>query len=337
MPNPTHSLLATARAWLRDGRRVAVAVVIETWGSSPRPAGSLLVVDHRGAFEGSVSGGCIEAEVVSEALDVLEDGAPRTLDYGIGDDTARAAGLACGGRLRVHVRVLEDPAVVDELLRGPPAALVFRLADPGQAVVRGDSGTGSLDLTPREDTALAAAVAAGHSGLLAAPAGDAFALVVTPPLRLLIVGAVHITQSLVPMAAQVGFAVTVVDPRPAFAAPRRLPGAEIRQVATGPGIAGLVPDERTAVVCLTHDPELDDPALAAALASPAFYIGALGSRRSHAGRLERLRRRGFDDGALARIQGPVGLDLGGRQPEEIALAISAELVAARYGRVPARP
>ncbi len=332
----TPHLLATARAWLRDGRRVALAVVIETWGSSPRPVGSLLVVDHRGAFEGSVSGGCIEAEVVSEALDVLEEGAPRTLDYGISDGTARAAGLACGGRLRVHVRVLEGLEVLEDLLRNPPAALVFHLTERRQAVVRGEGVTGDLELAPTERPAVEAALAAGHSALAATTAGDTFALVVTPPRRLLVVGAVHITQSLIPMAAGVGFAVTVVDPRPAFASAQRLPGADVRQVATGPGITGLCPDDRTAVVSLTHDPALDDPALAAALASPAFYIGALGSRRTHAGRLERLRQRGFDDRALARIHGPVGLDLGGRQPAEIALAITAELVAARYGKVPSR-
>jgi len=336
MPNPIHPLLATARAWLRDGRRVALAVVIETWGSSPRPVGSLLVVDQRGAFEGSVSGGCIEAEVVSEALDVLEDRTPRTLEYGISDDTAHAAGLACGGRLRVHVRMLEDLAMLEDLLRNPPAALVFHLTERRQTVLRGNGGAAAVELDPAERAAVEAAMAAGHSALLATTAGDIFALVVTPPLRLLVVGAVHITQSLVAMATGVGFAVTVVDPRPAFASPRRLPGVDVRQVAPGPGIAGLAPDEHTAVVSLAHDPALDDPALAAALASPAFYIGALGSRRSHAGRLERLRRRGLDDAALARIHGPVGLDLGGRQPAEIALAITAELVAARYGKEPSR-
>lgn len=327
-------LLTTACGWLAAGSPVALATVIETWGSSPRPLGSLLAVRGDGVFAGSVSGGCLEPEVVSEALDVLETGTPRLLDYGVSDAQAWAAGLACGGRLRVQVRPVADAGLLQRLAAAAPAALVHALEGDAVALVTATGVEGDLALDDDTLAAVREAIAADRSTLLPTAAGAAFALVLSPPLRLIVVGAVHITESLVPLAREVGFEVTVVEPRPAFAAAARLPGVAVVGGRPERALAELVPDSRSAVVTLTHDPQLDDPALVQALASPAFHVGALGSTRSHARRLERLRARGLDDAELARIKGPVGLPLGGRRPPEIALSIVAELVAARYARLP---
>lgn len=172
-----------------------------------------------------------------------------------------------------------------------------------------------------------AALRADRSGAVETPEGRVFLQVFNPPLRLLIVGAVHIAQPLARMAALAGYAVTVIDPRRAFASAERFPGVDLVTDWPDEALDRLAPDGRTAVVTLTHDPKLDDPALASALNSGCFYIGALGSRKTHAARLERLRRQGFGEGALARIHGPVGLDIGARSPAEIAIAILAEITA----------
>ena len=333
---PDHTLLTAAATWLDQGWRVAVATVIATWGSSPRPVGSLLVVRGDGAFEGSVSGGCIETAVVSEALDLLQDGEPpRVLDVGVTNREAWEAGLACGGRLRVQVRAVTDPAPLRALVEQAPAALVHGLAFPAGAVVSDAGVTGDLELDDLQLAAVRAAIAADRSTVLDTRRGEVFALVQNPPLRLIVVGAVHIAQALVPLARTVGFQVTVVDPRGAFATAARMPGVALVEAWPGEALADLHLDARTAVITLTHEPRLDDAALEHALHSPAYHIGSLGSRRTHAARLERLRRRGISEADLGRIKGPVGLPLGGRRPEEIALSIVAELVAARHGRLAA--
>ena len=209
-----------------------------------------------------------------------------------------------------------------------PVAVVTRLADGAQMLLDTDDATGDFDLDAAQRDTLRELWVSGRSGPLDA-AGDVFARIYAPAPRLVIVGAVHITQALAPMAAMAGYEVTIIDPRSAFASPTRFPATAIIGKWPDEAMAHLAPDAQTAVVTLTHDPKLDDPALATALVSPAFYIGALGSSLTHKKRLARLSELGLE-AELGRIHAPVGLDLGGRFPTEIAVAILAEIIRVRY-------
>jgi xanthine dehydrogenase accessory factor len=223
-------------------------------------------------------------------------------------------------------------AIADRLLAaraaGEPVVLATVLNGGDQRVLALVGKAGSKDLDPAIAEAARAAILADKSRVIDCAAGRVFLNVFNPPLRLAVVGAVHIAQALAPMAARTGFAVTVVDPRGAFATAERFPGVALDDAWPDEAMARWRPGLRSAVVTLTHDPKLDDPALAAALRSDAFYIGALGSRKTHAGRLERLAAQGFPAAELARIHGPVGLDIGAVSPAEIAISILADIVAA---------
>lgn len=307
---------ALALDWHRSGAGAVIATVVETWGSAPRRAGSQLVVNLAGHMMGSVSGGCVEGAVVLEAMEVLGEagGAPRLLEFGVSDDDAFAVGLACGGRIRVLVeRVGRD--VSTEVLQGLVAA---RAAKTPVAYVTSVSQGG-----PRLDFAGAygARFRADRSGL--EEDGDTFVAIHNPPLRLIVVGGVHIAQLLLPMAAAAGYACALIEPRPAFGSPERFEGVEILDDWPDEAMAALAPDSRSAVVTLTHDPKLDDPAIVAALRSDCFYLGCLGSKRTHAKRVARLEGAGVVD--LARIHAPVGLDIGAKNPAEIAISIMGQI------------
>ena len=213
-----------------------------------------------------------------------------------------------------------------------PVALVTSLEDGRQAIVReDDSPAGELRLSEVQLAEVRKALSADKSRTLDSADGNLFAQVHNPPPRLLLVGAVHISQALAPMAAMAGYGVSVIDPRRAFATDERFPGIDMRGDWPDEAMAELKPDRRTAVVTLTHDPKLDDPALQAALRSPAFYVGALGSRKTHAARLERLAAAGFSAQEAARIHGPVGLAIGALSPAEIAVSVLAQITAVRRG------
>ena len=325
-------VLQRAAEWLGENKGVALATVVGTWGSSPRPPGSMLAVEEGGAFMGSVSGGCVEGAVVTEAQDVIAGGPPKVLDYGVSDEQAWEVGLACGGELKVFLERALPAEILRGLVEDRPAALVSHLASGAYAVVRPDAVDGELDLAPETVEEVRLALRDNRGTAIEDADGPVFARVFNPPLRMIIVGAVHISQSLAPMAALAGFDVTVVDPRGAFATVERFPGVTLSRQWPDEALAALVPDSRTAVVTLIHDPKLDDPALEAALRSDVFYIGALGSRKTHAKRLERLRAQGFGDEDLARIYGPAGFDLGGRASSEIAVAVLAEAIATSHGK-----
>ncbi len=299
-------LLATARAWLGAGEQAALATVTRTWGSAPRRVGSHMLVRADGLFEGSVSGGCVEGEVLATAQQLARSGGFRLLRFGVANETAWQVGLACGGEIEVLVQALDDSAF--------PPALLDRIAE---------ARAGGRAL------ALATDLATGRTH--EAAEGD-FVRRYDPPLRLLLTGAVHIAQALVPMAASLGYAVSLVDPRGAFAAGPRFAGIAVDSRWPDEAMADWKPDAASAVVTLTHDPKLDDPALEAALNSDAFYIAALGSRKTHAARRERFAARGFDAAALDRIHGPAGLPIGAANPAEIALSIAAEMVQAFRAR-----
>lgn len=303
--------------WHRAGRGVAIATVVQTWGSAPRAVGSQLVIDADGAMEGSVSGGCVEGAVIVDAMEALDDGKPRVLEFGVSDDEAFAVGLACGGEIKVLVEpvgaalpvpVLE--ALVDARANTAPVAYVTDLETGGGSLAGPDAYPDRFRLD--------------RSGV--EEDGRTFVAVHNPPLRMIIVGAVHIAQPLVTMARACGYAPVVIDPRGAFGSEARFPGETIVDDWPDEAIAALKPDARTAVVTLTHDPKLDDPAIQAALRSDVFYLGCLGSTRTHAKRVARLQEAGFSQAEIARIHAPVGLDIGGRQPAEIAVSIMAEVI-----------
>ena len=294
-------LLDRAAAWAADGHRLALATVVQTWGSAPRRIGSLLLVRDDGLFEGSVSGGCVEGAVIAAALARIAKGGGELLRFGVADETAWAVGLACGGEIAVLVQAVDDS--------GFPAALFQRLADARAA---GEAVTLAADFA--------------HGRTQEGATGD-FVHRFDPLRRLLLVGAVHIAQALAPLAATLGFIPSIVDPRGAFAAGPRFAGFAVDDRWPDEALAAWKPDSATAVVTLTHDPKLDDAALVQALRSPAFYIAALGSRKTHAARLERLSAMDFSAEELARIHGPAGLSIGAANPAEIALSVAAQMVA----------
>lgn len=206
-----------------------------------------------------------------------------------------------------------------------PAALVTRLEDGSQCLVLGEGSEGALSVGPDTLSAARNALRDDKPGMIETPDGKLFVQVFNPPKRMILVGAVHISQALAPMAKVAGYEVTIVDPRGAFATEERFPGVTLNDEWPGEALEALAPDSRTAIVTLTHDPKLDDPALHAALRSQAFYVGSLGSRKTHAARLERLDEAGFDAQAKARIHGPIGLAIGAKSPAEIAVAILAQV------------
>ncbi len=336
-------ILADVERWQTEGRGIAVATVVETWGSAPRPAGGKLGLTSDGRISGSVSGGCVENAVVEAGKKTLSTGKPQLLHYGVSDDTAWSVGLACGGSLDIFVERL-DPAifspVADALHRQKPVAVATVIRGPegelGKKLALFEDGSvrGSIDEAALAETR--AALASGASRRVAAEARELFVDVLLPAPRLVIVGGVHIAVALVSLAKTMGFRAILVDPREAFGNPKRFPEAdEIVNDWPDKALERISPDGSTAIAVLTHDPKLDDPALLCALRSRAFYVGALGSRRTQEKRQARLREAGLPEEALSRLYAPIGLPLGGRSPEEIALAIMAQIVAARNRPGPA--
>jgi len=315
---PEHAL-----AWIRAGGRAALATVIETWGSAPRRVGAQMAVSSEGAMEGSVSGGCVEGAVVLEALEALEQGAPKLLEYGVSDGDAFAVGLACGGTIRVLVEPVGAGGMPLQMLEALVAARAAR-TPVAYAVALDGSHRALLEEGHAERFRMDRSGL--EEGLGLEEDGQTFVAIHNPPLRLVVVGAVHIAQALVPMARIAGFDPVVIDPREAFGAPARFPDAQVINDWPDAALQAAGVDSRTALVLLTHDPKLDDPALHIGLRSGAFYIGALGSKRTHAARLERLADAGFTADDLARINGPIGLDIGAAGPEEIAVSVLAQMI-----------
>jgi len=349
--------------WQRAGLRVAIARVVGVEGSGPRDPGATMAVSEAGEVAGSISGGCVEGAVVTEALEAMAQGGARRRTYGYSDTEAFAVGLTCGGTL--HVLVDPDlPSVYEELRRAladhEPVALatVVELAEEGAdasaeialgasilvhdgGLVDGTLGSPSLDAVVRRDAAgaLASGLSTtrhyGWQGEARQRSVGVFLEVFAPPPRLVIFGAVDFTAALVKIAKVLGYLVTVCDARPVFATRARFPMAD-EVVAERPerylaSIGGSL-GPRDAVCVLTHDPKFDVPALVAALDTAAGYLGAMGSRRTHADRLSRLHEVGVSDEAMHRVMAPIGLDIGARTPEETAVAICAEIIAQRTGK-----
>jgi xanthine dehydrogenase accessory factor len=307
--------------WHRAGKGAALATVIETWGSAPRQAGSQLAISGAGEMLGSVSGGCVEGAVITEALDALADRKSRILTFGVSDETAFAAGLACGGTIRVLVEPVGEGA--EALPETMLAEVVAARATPRALAVATSPASWTRSLVaPGQDPATDARFKSDRSGM---EEDGRFIAIHNPPLRLIVVGAVHIAQPLLQIARTCGYAPTLIDPRAAFGSADRFPGEVILDDWPDEALATLAPDARTAIVTLTHDPKLDDPAIRYALTSPAFYLGCLGSSRTHAKRVDRLVAAGFTPEQIAKIHAPVGLDLKAKTPAEIAISVMAQI------------
>ena len=331
MDNVDLQVLRQATTWLAQGHRVVLGTITRTWGSAPRPPGSSVALRDDGLVAGSVSGGCIEGAVITAAQKTMSDGIPQLLSFGVTQDMAWEVGLACGGRVEVWVERAE-PEQLQRLLVALSArqslVVVTSLSTGQRQVLQRPEDAASIpSIAEPLLTACRDAFSRDGATDLDLPDGQRFFLwSLQPALRLLIVGAVHTAQPLSQMASQCDFDVTIIDPRTAFATEARFPSVTLCKEWPEPALAKLGIDRRTALLTLTHDPKLDDPALVRALRSDAFYIGSLGSGKTHAARLGRLRGRGFGDEDLARIRGPVGLKIGARSPAEIGVSILAQLI-----------
>ncbi len=308
-------VLAAARRWAAEGQRFALVTVARTWGSAPRPPGSWLVLRDDGLVEGSVSGGCLEDDLIARMSDGrLGDGAPFVLTYGVTQDEAARVGLPCGGTLELVVEPTPDMALLE--------ALAERLARRELVLKQVDlrSGTASITGARRGD------------GL--EWDGERLTTVHGPQWRLLIIGAGQISRYLAQMAQALDYDVTICDPRAEYGPGWDVPGTRLVTTMPDDTLLAMTPDARCAVVALTHDPKLDDMVLLEALRSPAFYVGAVGSRLNSIRRRERLAQY-FDFTAeeLERLHGPVGLPIGSHTPPEIAVAILAEMTAVKNGAV----
>ena len=317
-----NDVLDDIERWRARGEKVAVATLVAARRSAPRPVGTKLAVSEGGEIAGSLSGGCVEPDVYEHAREVLRTGSPMLLSYGISDDLAWSVGLPCGGEIDVFVEPLgtDAPLVAEER---SAVLTVISGEDAGRKEVVREGAYPDVDEFLRS----------GRNGVLERPGSRVFAEVFVPRPRLVVFGAVDLAESLARAAKALGWKTVVIDPRERFATAARVPSAD-ELVAAWPedALAQVRPDRTTAVVVVTHDDKIDVPALAAALATDAFYVGALGSRRAQARRSDLLRAAGVPDEDIQRIAAPCGLDIGGETSAETALSILAEIVATRAGR-----
>ncbi|GAA4625316.1 XdhC family protein [Actinoallomurus vinaceus] len=346
-------VLDEIRIWYAEGKTFGLATVVDTFRSAPRPPGAAMAVSAGGEAVGSVSGGCVEGAVYELAQEVMETGRPVVQRYGVSDDDAFAVGLTCGGQLDVLVEPV-GPATFPEFAdvtasvdRHEPVAVATVVAGPreigARRVVWSDRAAGSLGLD-RLDAAVdddaRGMLAQGITGVLRyGPDGErrrdelsVFVHSFAPPPRMLVFGAIDFAAAVVRMGRFLGYHVTVCDARPIFATAKRFPEAD-EVVVKWPHrfLAETEVDERTVICVLTHDPKFDVPLLEVALRTPAAYVGAMGSRRTHDDRLKRLRDAGVTEDEIARLRSPIGLDIGARTPEETAVSVAAELIRLRWG------
>jgi xanthine dehydrogenase accessory factor len=319
-------VLGAARDWLSRDGKVAIATVIDTWGSAPVPVGGQMAISADGNFQGSVSGGCIEGDVIIEGSEALEDGKPRTLTFGVADETAWRAGLPCGGQVRVLVERLGKDNGGDALLERAIAARASRSG----LVIKTKLDDASRTIYERSDANLPEDIAnrfrTAKSQLIENPEGAVFVHALVPPARIIAIGATHIAQVLAQLAALSGYEIIVIDPRTAFATQERFPGVTVVPEWPQDAIPKLGLDPYTALAVLAHVSHIDDEALKVALRSDCLYIGALGSSRNHAKRRERLKEAGFTDADLAKIKSPIGISISAQSPAEIALSVMAEVI-----------
>jgi xanthine dehydrogenase accessory factor len=331
--------------WRESDQEIAVTTVVETWGSAPRPVGSKMITTMTGGIAGSVSAGCVEGAVIQEAESVMSSGIPRLIEFGVADETAWEVGLACGGKIKVFIEPgFSLDSIYDTLRRnisnGVPFVTLTFLNGPKEIInkkllVQAD-GTSTGDLVVPKQAQTSPQTAMDYlehekSGTISLPDGyDVFIEAHPLPPKLIVIGAVHLSEPLITIANSVGFETILIDPREAFATRERFPHVDqLLRHWPQDGLRDLVLDKSAYIVVLTHDPKLDDPALLLSLKSRARYVGALGSRRTNRKRMERLQKAGLTEDQLSRLHAPIGLDLGGRSSSEIAVSIMAEIVQVR--------
>lgn len=331
--------------WRDEGEQIALATVIATWGSAPRKAGAKMALTPSGKIAGSVSGGCVEGAVYESGVDTLEKGQGQLLEFGVADETAWDVGLACGGQIKVFVEPISEPGL-EHIRRWldaeQSAAVVTVVSGPadlvGQKVYVAPDGEqyGAIEGVSVEEIANVANSALNFGGpmsqtLSVAPGElELFVDTLLPSPTLVIVGGAHIAIALASIAQTVGYRTTLIDPRRAFGNVERFPHVDtLIQAWPDEALKDLTLTHNTAVATLTHDPKIDDPALIGVLPSPAFYVGALGSTSTHERRRKRLLEAGVAPEHVDRIHSPIGVDINAQTPEEIAVAIMAEIVSVR--------
>ena len=297
--------------WLKNKEKVALATVISTWGSAPRKVGGQMAINNFGEIIGSVSGGCVESSVITEAKTAIKDRKIKIKDYGISDEMAWEVGLACGGELKVLIQPLEYKdeiilKIAKKISSREPITLIINCKSGDRKIVESDSlNFKKFSFLDKEN--------------------EIFYQVVNPKPRLFVIGAGHISQSLVGMANITGYEVILIDPREHFANKKRFPECKIINEWPDNALENFNLNETSHIVTLTHDPKIDDPALVKVLNSKIGYVGSLGSKRTHEKRINRLNSYGIDDEKLSKIHSPIGLDISSKTPEEISISILAEL------------
>jgi xanthine dehydrogenase accessory factor len=338
---------ANIEQWLTDDQPIALATVVQTWGSSPRRVGAKMALTSSGEMCGSVSGGCVEGAVYETGLDVIKSGKPQLLHFGVSNETAWEVGLACGGSIDVFVQKIDREwyaALRPFITADRSSAIATVISGPidllGRSLIVNEQGDVTGAIAAEIDRAVVAAAQEALCGgqaqrqtIAAAEPLEIFLEVITPAPEIIAVGGVHIAIALTQLAKVMGYRTTVIDPRGVFGTAARFPHVD-RLIHAWPdeALQQINLSCQSAVVMLTHDPKLDDPALRIVLPSEAFYIGALGSRVTQEQRRQRLLAAGISSANLAKLHGPIGIDLGGQAPEEIALAVMAEIIAVRNGR-----
>ena len=302
-------ILTPLSIWLKDKRKIALATVISTWGSSPRPVGGQMAIDQNGEIIGSVSGGCIEGAVITEGIKSLSDGKTRVKDYGISNDMAWEVGLACGGELKVLIQPLQiEDKIIFSIVESIRKREVIKLK------INTKSGLRTIDKSISQQSS-------SFNQLM-----NEFIHIIDPKPRLFIIGAVHIAQELVKLATIADFEITLIDPRDHFATNKRFPNCQIINDWPDNALSKFTFDKSTHLVTLTHDPKIDDPALIYSLKKNIGYVGSLGSKKTHQKRCERLSLLGFNQNDLNKIHGPIGLDIKAKNPAEIAISILGEII-----------
>ena len=307
--NDVDDILTPTSFWLKQKRRIALATVISTWGSSPRPVGGQMAIDENGEIIGSVSGGCIEGAVISEGIDSINDGKSRIKDYGISNDMAWEVGLACGGELKVLIQPLklEDKIVY---------SIVDSIKNRKVVKLRINCSTGFRKIEN----------IIGNEISHYDKSKNEFIHIIDPKPRLFIVGAVHIAQALVSLADIADYEIILIDPRDHFATKDRFPNCKIINEWPDVALSNFELDESSHLVTLTHDPKIDDVALIHCMRKEFGYIGSLGSKKTHYKRCKRLLEKGFKEKEISKIHGPIGLDIRAKTPAEIATSILAEII-----------
>ena len=302
-------ILTPTSVWLKEKRKVALATVISTWGSAPRPVGGQMAIDSNGEIIGSVSGGCIEGAVINEGINSINDGKLRIKDYGISNDMAWEVGLACGGELKILIQPLN---LEDEMVYSIVENIKNR--EPTKLIINCLTGSRHIDNSMINQVSTYDKIK------------EEFIHVIDPKPRLFIVGAVHIAQALISLAKTADFEIILIDPRDHFATKDRFPNCKIINEWPDTALSNFILDKATHLVTLTHDPKIDDPALIYTLKKDIGYIGSLGSKKTHNKRCERLIDIGFCQSDLSKIHGPIGLNIKAKTPAEIAISIMAEII-----------